>query len=193
MEIKAMLDVLDLAEQLKIHTRHSWTSSGRRESVAEHCWRAALMAYFLKDEFPEADMDRVIKMCLFHDMGEAFTGDIPCFEKTSRDEIKERDCVQAWLESLPLPYREELMALFLEMEAQETPEAKLYKAIDKLEVVVQHNEAKLSTWEPLEYELNLHYGMEQCAFSPYLQALRAQISEDTREKIGASETSCALE
>ena len=66
-------------------TRHCYTSSGRRESVAEHSWRISLMAMLLTKEFPEADMDKVIRMCLIHDMGEAFTGDIPTFEKTNAD------------------------------------------------------------------------------------------------------------
>lgn len=46
------------------------------ESVAEHSWRISLMAYFVSDEFPEADLLKIMKMCLIHDMGEAFTGDI---------------------------------------------------------------------------------------------------------------------
>ncbi|MBR5127160.1 MAG: HD domain-containing protein, partial [Roseburia sp.] len=58
MEARTFLDVLSVAERLKDVTRHSYTSGGRHESVAEHSWRAALMAYFLRDEFPEADMDK---------------------------------------------------------------------------------------------------------------------------------------
>ena len=85
MEIGRLLDFLKTAEQLKCNTRHSYTSSGRLESVAEHSWRLALMAMLVGDEFPELDMDKVIKMCLIHDMGEAITGDIPAFEKTDKD------------------------------------------------------------------------------------------------------------
>ena len=47
--------------------------------IVEHSWRLAVMAYFVQDEFPEADIDKVIQMCIFHDMGEAITGDIPAF------------------------------------------------------------------------------------------------------------------
>ena len=47
------------------------------------------MQYFLKDEFPEADMDKVIRMCMIHDLGEIFTGDIPTFLKTGTDEATE--------------------------------------------------------------------------------------------------------
>ena len=85
MKPKELLEILSVAEKLKCNTRHCYTSSGRRESVAEHSWRTSLMAMLLTKEFPEADMDKVIRMCLIHDMGEAFTGDIPTFEKTGAD------------------------------------------------------------------------------------------------------------
>ena len=90
MEPEKFLEILSVAERLKCNTRHSWTSNGRRESVAEHSWRLALMALLLKDEFSKLDMDRVIRMCLIHDLGEAFTGDIPTFLKTEDDEEKEK-------------------------------------------------------------------------------------------------------
>ena len=89
MEARALLDVLHIAERLKDELRHCETSRGRRESVAEHSWRLALMAFFMKDEFPALDMDKVIKMCLIHDLGECFTGDIPTFLKSAKDEKKE--------------------------------------------------------------------------------------------------------
>ena len=69
MDSRVFLDFLKIAERLKCNTRHSYTSSGRHESVAEHSWRLTMMAYFMQDEFPEADIDKVIKMCIFHDMG----------------------------------------------------------------------------------------------------------------------------
>ncbi len=183
MNVKEYLKLLDLAENLKNNTRHSWTSSGRRESVAEHSWRLCFMAYFVKDEFPDTDMDKVLKMCLFHDFGEAFTGDIPTFEKRGEDEQEEARQIRRWLAKLPGPYREELTELFREMDAQETPEAKLYKALDKLEAVIQHNEADLSTWLPLEYALQLTYGKEQVQFSEYLKELKAAIDQVTEDKI----------
>ena len=54
-----LLALLHTAEKLKDTTRHCDTSGGRRESVAEHSWRIALMAFWLRDEFPQADMDKV--------------------------------------------------------------------------------------------------------------------------------------
>ena len=183
MEPRKLLEVLHVAQQLKDTTRHCYTAGGRHESVAEHSWRAALMAWLLRDEFPQADMDKVIHMCLVHDLGEAFTGDIPSFDKTEADESREDALLQEWIASLPAPYAQELTALCREMAARETLEAKIFKAIDNLEAVIQHNESDISTWIPLEYELNMTYAVDKVAFSPYLQALRREMQADTLKKI----------
>ena len=183
MEPRKFLDALHTAERLKDTTRHCYTSRGRHESVAEHSWRVTLMAYFLKDEFPEADMDKVIKMCLIHDLGEAFTGDIPSFDKTKADEEKEEKLLHEWVRSLPGDLSTEMLALYEEMEERQTVEAKIYKALDNLEAVIQHNESDIKTWIPLEYELNLTYAEDKVAFSPYLKELRQAMKEDTLRKI----------
>lgn len=187
MEAKELLRVLHTAERLKDETRHCYTSVGRRESVAEHSWRLALTALFLRDEFPALDMDRVIRMCLIHDLGECFTGDIPSFLKSGGDEERERSALEAWVASLPAPYSVELKTLYAEMDALETDEARLYKALDKLEAVIQHNESDIATWLPREYELNLTYADENVAFSDYLKRLREEVRRETRDKIAAAE------
>ena len=183
MKPRELLDALHVAEHLKDTTRHCYTSGGRRESVAEHCWRAALMAYFLKDEFPEADMDKVIRMCLIHDLGEVFTGDIPTFDKTQADEETEETLLRQWVTSLPPELSRDMLALYGEMAERRTLEAKIYKAIDSLEAVLQHNESALDTWIPYEYELNQTYASDKVTFSPYLQELRQVLREDTLRKI----------
>ena len=178
------MDFLHVLENMKCNTRHGWTHTGRHESVAEHTFRVCCMALLLEDEFPELDMNRVLKMCLIHDWGEAVTGDIPSFLKTGGDEARELDAIHAL--TARLPDREaELNALYAEMEARETPEAKFYKALDRLEAVIQHNEAPMSTWLELEKELNLTYGVEDCAPFPFLAEVRELSNEDTRRKIAA--------
>ena len=181
-----LLEILSVAEKLKCNTRHCYTSSGRHESVAEHSWRVSLMAVLLKPEFPEADMDKVIRMCLIHDLGEAFTGDIPAFDKTAADTAKEDALFAAWVQTLPEDTREEFSSLLAEMNALETQEAKIYKALDKMEAVIQHNESDISTWLPLEYDLQLTYGEKNVQFSPYMQALKAEVNARTRQKIEES-------
>ena len=183
MEARRLIEVMALAEQMKNQTRHSWTSGGRHESVAEHSWRLGVLAYFVKDEFPEADMERVMLMCMFHDIGEAFTGDVPAFEKDERHEKEEERQVRKWIGELPEPYRDELWELFEEMKAKRTLEAKIYKALDRLEALIQHNEADISTWLPLEYDLQLTYGEKDVSFSSYLKELRRQVNLDSIEKM----------
>ena len=183
MKPSELLEILSAAEKLKCNTRHSWTSTGRHESVAEHSWRIALMAMLLTPEFPGADMDKVIRMCLIHDLGEAFTGDIPAFEKTEADVQKEDAVFDAWVQTLPEETKAEFSALLAEMNAMETQEAKIYKALDKLEAVIQHDEADISTWLPLEYDLQLVYGKENVQFSPYFLSLKAEIDRWTKGKI----------
>lgn len=183
MDPRTLLNALAVAEGLKDTTRHSYTSQGRRESVAEHSWMTALMAYLMKDEFPQADMNKVMEMCLLHDLGEAFVGDIPSFEKTPGQEQEEEARFFAWVDTLPPPYGAEMAGLYREMATRETVEAKIFKAIDNLEAVIQHNRAPLSTWIPLEYELNQTYGADKAAFSPYLAALREAVRQDTLDKL----------
>lgn len=183
MEPRALLEILEVAERLKDATRHCYTSKGRHESVAEHSWMMTLMAFFLREKFPDVNMDKVIEMCIIHDLGEAFTGDIPAFDKTSADEETEEALLYGWVKSLPEPFVGKMLALYEEMAKRETKEAKVYKAIDGLEAVIQHNFSDLSTWIPKEYELNKTYAYDKVAFSEYLTALRDEVKKDTMEKL----------
>lgn len=186
MKAAALLEILTVAEKLKCNTRHSFTSSGRHESVAEHSWRIALMALLMEDEFPEINIDKVIRMCIIHDLGEAFTGDIPAFEKKDEHRVKEDEVFLNWVDSFPEPYGKEFKELIIEMRELKSNESKLFKALDNLEAVIQHNEADISTWLPLEYDLQFTYGADKVAFSPYLKQLKEEIDKVTREKINNS-------
>ena len=180
------MDFLHILENMKCNTRHSWTHTGRHESVAEHTFRVCCMALLLEGEFPELDMDKVLRMCLIHDWGEAVTGDIPSFLKTERDESRELDAIHALTAKLP-DRAEYLDALYAEMEERATPEAKFYKALDRLEAVIQHNEAPLSTWLDLERELNLTNGVDDCAPFAFLAEVRELSNEETRAKLASEE------
>ncbi len=185
MNAREFLDILHVAERLKDTPRHCTTSKGKTESVAEHSWRISLMAFLLRHEFPDLNMDKVVDMCLIHDLGECFTGDIPAFLKTDSDRETEDTLLDQWVRSLPPEVSADLADLYREMEAQETAEAKVYKAMDKLEALIQHNESPLSTWSENEYELNKTYAFDTVVFSDWLMDLRKEILTDTLAKIGA--------
>lgn len=188
MDVRMLLDFMSLAEKLKCNTRHSWTSDGRHESVAEHTCRLCIFAWLVKEEFPQLSMDHVMKLCLFHDLGEAVTGDVPCFEKKDCHREAEDEGIKKAASMLPEKYEKELLEMFRELDENKTEEAKLVHALDKMEAVIQHNEAPIDTWIPLEYDLQLKYGQEQAKAFPYLAELRRAVEEDTRRKILQSGT-----
>lgn len=183
MEARELLNALTIAERLKDTTRHCYTSKGRHESVAEHSWMMTVMAFFMKNEFPDADMNKVIQMCIIHDLGECFTGDVPTFMKTKEQECTEKDLLYDWVESLPETTQAEMKALYKEMEERQSIESKIYKAIDSLEALIQHNFSDLATWSENEFTLNLTYADDRVDFSTYLSDLRNAIREDTLLKI----------
>lgn len=185
MNAREFLEILHIAERLKDTPRHCTTSRGRTESVAEHSWRIALMALLLRNEFPDADMNRVINMCLIHDLGECFTGDIPTFLKTDTDRKTEDSLLRQWVASMPAELSADLSALYTEMDAQKTTEAKIFKALDKLEALIQHNESPLDTWSENEFELNKTHAFDTVGFSEWLTELRKAVLEETIEKIAA--------
>ena len=183
MNARDYLEILHVAERLKDTPRHCTTTKRRTESVAEHSWRISLMAFLLKHEFPDADINRVVDMCLIHDLGECFTGDIPTFVKTDTDRDIEDSLLSKWVKTLPEEVSKEMSELYREMDALETKEAKIYKSLDKLEALIQHNESPIDTWSENEYDLNKTYAFDTVAFSDWLTELRNEILKDTLDKI----------
>lgn len=184
MKPEEFLEILHVAERLKDTPRHCTTSKRRTESVAEHSWRVSLMAMLLESEFPELDMKKVTAMCLIHDLGECFTGDIPSFVKTDSDRDKEDELLDSWVKSLPPEVSERLSDLYKEMDERKTPEARMYNALDKLEALIQHNESPLDTWSENEYELNKTYAFNVVEGFDWLKSLRNEILKDTLEILG---------
>ena len=140
-----------------------------------------------KDELLDVDSDKVIRRGMIHDLGEAGTGDIPTFEKTQEHEQTEKEALDGLLRELPEALYQEFTALLAEMEALQTREAQVYKALDKLEAVIQHNESDISTWLPLEYELQKTYAAKSVLGFPFLEKLQEQAVKDTDEKIRQKE------
>ena len=108
---------------------------------------------------------------------------VQLFDKNKEDEKTEEQLLKQWVDSLPEEYSQELRQLYSEMELRESREAKIYKAIDSLEALIQHNFSDISTWIPKEYSLNMTYADDKVEFSDYLKELRNEIREDTILKI----------
>jgi len=187
MNLPKLLLFLNQLEKLKCITRHSWISNGRQESVAEHSWRLAVLVLVLKDNLKDYDIDKLVKMALFHDLGEVKFGDVPGFLKTQKDIENEAQA----LDELEDIFKELDISEFVdaarEFDKKETNEAKLLNALDKIEGLIQHNEADLSTWIEREYELNLTYGVEESEIDPLLKDLRNQVKEVAQRKMKEKE------
>ena len=192
-ELAGVLDFLRAAERLKTATRSAFTSEGQPESVAEHTWRLCLMALVLAPEFPEADLGRLLRICIIHDLGEAIGGDVPAPEQVRRATAGEsagkaaeerRDLLQL-LEPLPEARRTEITALWDEYEGAATVEARLAKALDKLETILQHNQGRNPA--DFDYRFNLGYGRRHTADHPLIVAMRALLDAETEQRARAAE------
>jgi putative hydrolase of HD superfamily len=187
-DLTGIVEFLRLAEQLKHTLRTGYAADGRQESVAEHSWRLALMAMLLLHEFPELDAGKVLRMCLIHDLGEAIGGDIPAPEQARRraedpsagKAVQERRDLVTLLEPLPPALQLEITMLWDEYEGAASPEARLVKALDKLETILQHNQGKNPPG--FDYGFNLDYGRHHTGGHPVIVALRAMLDEETARK-----------
>ena len=183
-ELTGILQFLRDAERLKTVTRSGWTSSGTQESVAEHTWRRCLFALVLHRGFPDVDLGRLLKICVVHDLGEAIGGDIPAPMQRgagAKSDQERRDLLRL-LEALPDASRDELVALWDEYESARTPEARLAKALDKLETIMQHTQG--DNPNDFDYRFNLTYGREYTADHPLLIELRRLLDEETERRAG---------
>ena len=193
-ELEGLIDFLRATESLKTVTRSAYTSAGLPESVAEHTWRLALMALLLAPEFPDVDFARLVKICLVHDLGEAIGGDVPAPEQARRratgasagKAADERRDLLTLLAPLPTRLREEVTSLWDEYEAAESPEAKLAKALDKLETILQHTQGRNPPH--FDYRFNLGYGREHTGGPPLIAAMRAVLDRATEDRARESGT-----
>lgn len=132
-----MKNLLKFTEKLKHLPRTGWLRHGitAPESVAAHSWQMAMMALKLAEKEQGYDFNRVIKLCLCHDLGESVIGDIT--PSDPRYENKKQIEQQAIEDIAKTSEFEELKELFAEYEANQTPEAKLANDLDKLDMYVQ--------------------------------------------------------
>jgi putative hydrolases of HD superfamily len=192
-ELAGVLDFLRASERLKVTHRSAYTSEGQQESVAEHSWRLCLMALVLAPEFPQVDFAKLVKICLVHDLGEAVGGDVPAPEQERRRAagvatgkgLDERRDLLTLLEPLSPARRQEIVSLWDEYENATTSEAKLAKALDKLETIMQHTQGKNPP--AFDYRFNLAYGRDHTAGEPLIEAVRAILDTETERLASEAE------
>ena len=191
-QISSILNILTLAERLKFELRHSYTSNGRQESVAEHTWRMSLMAVLIEPLLKQkVDTSRLLKMIIIHDLVEAEAKDVSALDVLRNPELKiqkaekEKEAIENLRSVLLEINGQEIYDLFYEFEHKETYEAKVANALDKLEVQLQHNHADFSTWEEIEYDMSFMMD-KHVLFDETLFELKTQIEDEAEKKMEAA-------
>ena len=160
-----LLDILKTASKLKTNTRHCWTESDRKESVADHSWRLAFFAMILKEEkeFEDIDMDKVIRMCLIHDIVEIEAGDTYAYDAEGLATQKEREdaAKEHIFGMLPADQKEALTALFDEFEAYETAESRFAHSLDNLQPLLLNNSNEGGDWKAHKVTAEQVYGRQK--------------------------------
>lgn len=126
---------------LKLLPRTGWLQRGLSnvESVAEHTFGVAALALLVSDLEPDLDRGRLLAIALLHDMAETLIGDMPMsarrFFSSSLKKDAERRALIELLQGLP--QADEYLALWMEYAEGGGREARLVKALDRLEMLAQ--------------------------------------------------------
>lgn len=186
-EIKDVMKIMSFvqeAEKLKDTMRQCWSSTGKQESTAEHTWRLCLMVMLFEKYLPQLDTLKLMKMCLIHDIAEIIDGDIPAIIKVPNKSEKERKNLVFLTKNLPSHLKEEIINLWDDYENILSIEAKVAKALDKLETLMQHNVGQ----NPynFDYNFNLTYGKQYTNEIEILKIVREVVDEQTYQHIELS-------
>ena len=182
-ELAGRLAFIQAAEKLKDVLRTAYTAQGRRESTPEHSWRLCLMALVFQDQLTGLDFERLLKICVIHDLGEALHGDVPAVgqsAQTDKANGERRDLIEL-MTPLPAAVQGDLLALWDDYENAASPEARAVKALDKLETIIQHNQGHNPP--DFDYAFNLQYGQKHMAAHPLFAQLRALVDAQTQQRI----------
>lgn len=179
-ELEGILSFLRATEELKNTLRSSRTSNGRHESTAEHTWRLCLIVLLFEKQYPELNILKLLKICVIHDLGEAISGDIAAVDQVEGVDkgANERRDLQVLIQPLPERLRVEILELWDDYENVSSEEAKLAKAFDKIETILQHTQGKNP--EDFNYKFNLTYGKKYTDYDALTSAIRALIDKDTK-------------
>lgn len=196
-----MLDFLRAVGRLKALPRQGWVDRGIRdpESVAEHAFRGAWMAWTL-GQAAGLNTDRLVKMMLVHDLPEVEVGDVTPYAGIVARGMELQEALPRWRElvsaealaaakrekhqleaeglrrlSLGLvdPLRSELRELWDDYAERRTPEAHFASQIDKLEALLQGIEYQ-EAGQPADVE-NFLRAAEESVQHPVLQSLLDQL------------------
>lgn len=160
---KQLAFALEIDKEKNIFRQTHLSGHGRNENDAEHAWHMAIMAYVLRDYSNEKiDVAKVMLMCLIHDIVEIDAGDTYAYdaENLKTQTARENAAKERIFSLLPDEQKEELIALFDEFEAFETPESKFAHAMDNLQPLMLNNSNGGADWKEHEVTAQQVYGRQ---------------------------------
>lgn len=160
---KQLAFALEIDKEKNIFRQTHLSGHGRNENDAEHAWHMALMAYVLREYSNEKiDVAKVMLMCLIHDIVEIDAGDTYAYdaENLKTQTARENAAKERIFSLLPDEQKEELIALFDEFEAFETPESKFAHAMDNLQPLMLNNSNGGADWKEHEVTAQQVYGRQ---------------------------------
>ena len=158
---KQLAFALEIDKEKNIFRQTHLSGHGRNENDAEHAWHMAIMAYVLREYSNEKiDVAKVMLMCLIHDIVEIDAGDTYAYdaENLKTQTARENAAKERIFSLLPDEQKEELIALFDEFEAFETPESKFAHAMDNLQPLMLNNSNGGADWKEHEVKAQQVYG-----------------------------------
>lgn len=147
---KQLAFALEIDKVKNIFRQTHLSGDGRNENDAEHSWHMAIMAYLLREySNQEIDIAKTMVMCLIHDLVEIDAGDTYAYDSEGQKTKKAREdaAKERVFSILPEDQRVELIALFDEFEANETPEARFAHVMDNLQPIMLNNSNGGNDWK----------------------------------------------
>ena len=178
MTATAILNFIEEVGSLKLFPRMGWLVHGIKnaESVADHCYRMSLLSMVLSDALVEKgislDTERVMRLALLHEIAEARIGDIPFtathYVGSKSKEMAERRASREMLAELG-HFGQRYQDLWEEFETGETLEAKLVRAADKLEMMIQVLTYEKTGFRSLDLFWENPWNQKDFDFDPLIQ------------------------
>jgi putative hydrolase of HD superfamily len=184
--LSQILSFFEFAEQLKSVNRRVYCSGGRPENSAEHSWHLALFVLLMHEEVKDADLCRMLKMALVHDIVEIEAGDTFEFnaEHKQTQQHREQLAAKRIFAQLPPDLEVEFADLFEEFDAGQTREAKIVRSLDKLQAVIQNVCSDGKGWKQhnLAYERVDAHKRQYMLHDPRILKLYEMVIEQAKEQ-----------
>lgn len=152
----------------------------RRENSAEHSWQVAMLGMSLVQDCAFAvDACRATRMLLLHDVSEIDAGDRIVYDQSNPAEraAQEFAGAQRIFALLAAPIGQEMLALWQEFEAGQSPEARYARAIDRLTPIMQNIAHHGQSWRENGIERHQVLLLNEPKIAPVFPHLWPQLTE----------------